>query len=176
MKDICQTKTCSIQSIVVGCPDVQTKYQNCHVEQIQTDHNLEDIISAYENIGDCSEEEHQGVSDKECHDRCDRSCLRIFGKSGKVRGCSSTGYERSHNQTGTANDGERTAGYGELIHDRSVALTDRHDHSHCTEYCYQRHCNIADHRQRIYTKVSGSCHTHTGSDNKRPHGGFTVTE
>ena len=174
MENICQTKTCGIQSIVVGCPDVQTQYQNCHVEQIQTDHNLEDIISTDKNIGDGSEEEHQGVSDKKCYDRCDRSRLRIFRKSGKVRGCSSTGYEGSHNQTSTADNGKGTAGYGKLIHDGSVALADRHDHGYRTEHCYQWHCDITDDSQGIDTEVSGSCHTHAGYNNQCPHGGLTV--
>ena len=93
MENICQTQSGGVQSVIVGGPDVQAQHQNCQVKQIQTQHDLEDIISAYENIGDGAEEEHQGVTDKESHNRRDGSGLGILGEPGKIRRGRSARYE-----------------------------------------------------------------------------------
>lgn len=59
MEDVGKTKTCGIQSVVVCSPDIKTENENSQVEQVQADHNLEDIVSADKDRGNGTEEEHQ---------------------------------------------------------------------------------------------------------------------
>ena len=62
MEDVGKTKTCGIQSVVVCSPDIKTENENSQVEQVQADHNLEDIVSADKDRGNSTEEKHQGIS------------------------------------------------------------------------------------------------------------------
>ena len=85
MEDVGKTKTCGIQSVVVCSPDIKTENENSQVEQVQADHNLEDIVSADKDRGNGTEEEHQGVSDEEGHNRGDGTRFSVLCKTCEVR-------------------------------------------------------------------------------------------
>lgn len=83
MEDVGKTKTCGIQSVVVCSPDIKTENENSQVEQVQADHNLEDIVSADKDRGNSTEEKHQGISDKESHNRGEAPAFPSFAKRAK---------------------------------------------------------------------------------------------
>ena len=55
------------------------------------DHNLEDIVSADKDRGNSTEEKHQGISDKESHNRGDGTRFSVLCKTCEVRSCGSAG-------------------------------------------------------------------------------------
>ena len=67
--------------------------ENSQVEQVQADHNLEDIVSADKDRGNSTEEKHQGISDKESHNRGDGTRFSVLCKTCEVRSCGSAGNE-----------------------------------------------------------------------------------
>ena len=108
MEDVGKTKTCGIQSVVVCSPDIKTENENSQVEQVQADHNLEDIVSADKDGRNGTEEEHQGVSDEEGHNRGDGTRFSVLCKTCEVRGCGSAGNEGAD----TKPSDRRKAGHG----------------------------------------------------------------
>lgn len=78
MEDVGKTKTCGVQGVIVCSPDIKTENENSQVEQVQADHNLEDIVSADKDRGNSTEEKHQGISDKESHNRGDGTRFPFF--------------------------------------------------------------------------------------------------
>ena len=170
MENVGKTKTCCIKGIVVGGPDVKAQHQNSQIKQVQADHNLKNIVSSYKNRRNSTEEEHQGVADKERNHCGDRADLAVLCETGKVRGCGSAGYKRTYHQSCAAYNGQASAGFGELVNDGAISLLYRHHHCNSTKNRYQRHCNIADNGKGIDSKISGSSHAYTSQDHKSPHG------
>ena len=168
MEDVGKTKTCGIQSVVVCSPDIKTENENSQVEQVQADHNLEDIVSADKDRGNGTEEEHQGVSDEEGHNRGDGTRFSVLCKTCEVRGCGSAGNEGADDKTGTADDSQRSAGFGKLIDDRSVASHYGHDHGDRSENGNTWYSDIADDGQRFDTKIGRGGHADAGKKNKSP--------
>ena len=64
-----------------------------HLEQVHADHNLEEIVYADKDRGNSTEEKHQGISDKESHNRGDGTRFSVLCKTCEVRGCGSAGNE-----------------------------------------------------------------------------------
>ena len=71
-------------------------------------------------------------------------------------------------QTRAADDGQRAAGFRELVDDRAVAARDRHDHGDRAENGDERNRDVADERQRLDAEVRRSGHARAGSDDEHP--------
>ena len=94
MEDVGKTKTCGIQSVVVCSPDIKTENENSQVEQVQADHNLEDIVSAEQR----SRKQHRRKNIREfpikkSHNRGDGTRFSVLCKTCEVRSCGSAGNE-----------------------------------------------------------------------------------
>ena len=176
MEDICQAQAGGVQSIVVGGPDVQAQHQNRQVEQIQTQHNLKNIISTHEDIGNGAEEEHQGVANEKCDHCRDGSSLGVLGEPGEVRRGRTARYEGTDHQARAAYDTQSTAGYGELIHNGSLALSDCHHHGDGSEHRYRRNRDVANDGQGLDSEVSRRGHTAARNQNQRPHAKLAVAQ
>ena len=85
-EDVREAKTRGVKGIVVGGPDVQSEDEDGDIEQVEVEHNLEDVVTTSVDAGDSAEEEHQGVSDEEGHHCDNQADLRSFGETGEV-GC-----------------------------------------------------------------------------------------
>ena len=76
--------------------------------------------------------------------------------------------KRADDQTRAADDGQRAAGFRELVDDRAVAARDRHDHGDRAENGDERNRDVADERQRLDAEVRRSGHARAGDDDERP--------
>ena len=79
-----KTKTGGVEGVVIGGPDVQSENEDGDIEQVEVEHNLENVVTTGIDAGDGTEEEHQGVADEESHNSDNQADLRGLGEPGEV--------------------------------------------------------------------------------------------
>ena len=166
-EDVGQAQAGGVQRIVVGGPDIQAQHQNGQVEEIQVEHNLENIVSTHINAGNGTEQEHQAVAQEEGDDGGDKAHFSALGKAGEVGRGRTAGNEAAHHQAGAGDDTQVLAALGELLHQAGITVANGHNHSRRSQDSHGRNGNVADDGKALDAEVGAGGHQDTGDGHQQ---------
>ena len=161
-EDVGESETCTVEGIVIGGPDVESEHEDGTVEEVEVEHDLEDIVAADVDAADGSEEEHQGVAEEEGDDGDEASYLAALCEAGEVGCGGASRHEAADNESCTTDDGEGAAALGELFNKGAVAALHGENHGDSTKDGHEGYCDVADYGEALDAEVGAGGHTDAG--------------
>ena len=166
-EDVGETQAGRVQGVVVGGPDIEAQHQDGEVEEVQVEHDLEDVVTAHVDAGNRTEQEHQTVADEEGDDRGPEAHARVLGEPSEVRGCRTAGDETAHDEASARDDAQVLRSLGKLLHKPRIPALDGQDHGHGAQDGHRRDGDVTDDRETLDAEIGAGGHQDAGDNDEQ---------